>query len=55
MGDTSLVLAIDQEGKVVGIGRHRPTDDGTIWLTGPEWDRVKPSCVALADNMESKQ
>ncbi len=55
LGDVSLVLAIDQEGKVVGIGRHRPTDDGTLWFTRPEWDRVNPSSDALADNVESKQ
>lgn len=38
LSDSSLVLAIREDGTVVGIGKHQHgIDDGTFWLTKPEW------------------
>ena len=34
----NLELAIEADGRVVGIGRHiHDTDDGVVWLSPPEW------------------
>jgi hypothetical protein len=38
LGESNLVLAIDANGTVIGIGRHKNgIDDGTVWLSPPNW------------------